>query len=265
MRAVDEVSPILPKLTLGMIDADVSNLGWKQTGKDLYPVATIHRTGASAVADYVEMGQRQFSKLAETYGHTLDDFKSANNLKLADPDGKIVAEFIIRGKAIKELEWKDGEQPSRFVLAATRFVRQQALSQADGIALTAKKRLVRVITDGMTHGDSVDTIAGELEGALRALAPTRAYTIARTEIHRAASFASLTALDDMPDQESIINEWCCVWDERTRTSHEEADGQERSLGELFEVGDDMLEFPGDPNGSPEETINCRCQLLPRRV
>lgn len=26
----------------------------------------------------------------------------------------------------------------------------------------------------------------------------------------------------------------------------------------YNVGGEQLEFPGDPNGSPENTINCRC-------
>ena len=33
------------------------------------------------------------------------------------------------------------------------------------------------------------------------------------------------------------------------------------MGGMFEVGGEELEYPGDPNGSPENVIQCRCQAL----
>lgn len=49
---------------------------------------------------------------------------------------------------------------------------------------------------------------------------------------------------------------------RTRASHAEAHGQERQLGAAFEVDGEALEFPGDPNGSPGNIINCLCTEKP---
>jgi 2'-5' RNA ligase len=45
--------------------------------------------------------------------------------------------------------------------------------------------------------------------------------------------------------------------------HEEydgLDGQTVRLDDTFEVGADQLQYPGDPDGSPEEVCNCRCSL-----
>jgi hypothetical protein len=39
------------------------------------------------------------------------------------------------------------------------------------------------------------------------------------------------------------------------------DGQTVGLEEYFDVGGDQLAYPGDPDGSPEETINCRCTVI----
>ena len=54
----------------------------------------------------------------------------------------------------------------------------------------------------------------------------------------------------------------CTWntmeDDRVRPAHEDADGQEVGLNEPFEVGGETLLCPGDPNGSDENTIGCRC-------
>ena len=33
-----------------------------------------------------------------------------------------------------------------------------------------------------------------------------------------------------------------------------------AMDEKFQVGDDVLAYPGDPSGSPEEVINCRCAI-----
>ncbi len=57
--------------------------------------------------------------------------------------------------------------------------------------------------------------------------------------------------------------WHATQDDRTRDSHAEMDGQEVAMGESFITGNgNALEFPGDPNGPPEEVINCRCWREP---
>jgi uncharacterized protein with gpF-like domain len=56
-------------------------------------------------------------------------------------------------------------------------------------------------------------------------------------------------------------EWASVGDDRTRDSHLDADGQVVGLNEPFIVGGESLMFPGDPDGSEEETAGCRCWIL----
>jgi uncharacterized protein with gpF-like domain len=61
----------------------------------------------------------------------------------------------------------------------------------------------------------------------------------------------------------VDKEWISVNDRRRRASHAVLEGQVREVNEPFSNG---LMFPGDPNGSADETINCRCNivLVPRR-
>ena len=45
-----------------------------------------------------------------------------------------------------------------------------------------------------------------------------------------------------------------------RASHAAIDGQMVKDGEPFYVDGEELMFPGDPNGSPGNTINCHCTM-----
>lgn len=58
-----------------------------------------------------------------------------------------------------------------------------------------------------------------------------------------------------------------VWqtrdDEQVRAAHQEAAGQVRPVGDMFDVGGFQLRYPSDPLGPPSVTRWCRCHLLYR--
>lgn len=56
--------------------------------------------------------------------------------------------------------------------------------------------------------------------------------------------------------------WLSTSDQRTRPDHVEADGQRTLLTSPFIVGGAQLQYPGDPRGPANQTIMCRCTLLP---
>lgn len=56
----------------------------------------------------------------------------------------------------------------------------------------------------------------------------------------------------------IGTQWLAALDARTRDAHRQAHGQIRPLGVPFEVGGELLLYPGDVNGSAGNVINCRC-------
>ena len=96
----------------------------------------------------------------------------------------------------------------------------------------------------------------------------RAETIVRTEVSRTFSLASQSELERGAKARVKLRKWwLTAGDERVRDSHRQA-GEDYGQGEaiawdaLFKVGEDRLLHPLDPNGSAEETINCRCVSVP---
>lgn len=57
-------------------------------------------------------------------------------------------------------------------------------------------------------------------------------------------------------------EWLTSIDGRERPEHAAANGQIVAQQDAFTVGGERLMYPGDPAGSPWNTINCRCTTLP---
>ena len=85
----------------------------------------------------------------------------------------------------------------------------------------------------------------------------RALRIARTETASAENFGLLTGLAAAGFSHI---EWITISDDRARDSH-------RANGVVIEIGDKYangLKYPGDPDGPPEEVINCRCRVVGAR-
>jgi hypothetical protein len=95
----------------------------------------------------------------------------------------------------------------------------------------------------------------------------KAERIWRTEINTAQNAAGHLALEDLnarrPGGLALLQRmWIATADERTRDDHLAAHGQIRSEDEPFEVGGEEAMYPGDPNLSPAQRINCRCREVP---
>jgi uncharacterized protein with gpF-like domain len=138
------------------------------------------------------------------------------------------------------------------------FISKTALEKAVSINKTTASLVRDAIQKGQDDGlgelEIADLIKEKTGGAI---AESRARTIARTEIHNAASYGMQAAAEET--QLPMMREWVAVEDERTREEHSQADGQQRGMDEPFDVGGEALDRPGD--GSPENSVNCRCTLI----
>lgn len=137
---------------------------------------------------------------------------------------------------------------------------RQALSarvtKVVGVNQTTEDSIRTVLQNGEDAGDTISKIAANVRDVFDQASGYRAETVARTEglgaINESAHLAA--------EQSGVVaqKEWLAISDDRTRPSHEDADGETVEMDDVFSMG---LAFPGDPEGDPEETINCRCTVL----
>jgi hypothetical protein len=142
---------------------------------------------------------------------------------------------------------------------ALQYIGQEAVRRRiQQVTETTRRQIVGAVDRGYRDGSPLPEVASSIRGFIPAIARYRADAIARTETHGAANYGSNEAakLTGLP----LRREWLSAEDERTRETHKEADGQIVGQDEAFSVGGELLMYPGDPSGSPEETVNCRCTL-----
>ena len=116
---------------------------------------------------------------------------------------------------------------------------------------------MRAVTDLLGSASAVGA-----KGAMKFVADGVAYRaemITRTELLRAYNMASFGRAQDAKAAGVTKHEWRTAGDGRVRASHEALDGMVVEVGEEFAPG---LRFPLDPQGDAEETIGCRCAVIP---
>jgi hypothetical protein len=87
----------------------------------------------------------------------------------------------------------------------------------------------------------------------------QALRIARTETTASSNFAAIKTAQN--SNLVLQKEWISVMDKRTRLDHFEINETKVELDEAFVMQSGaLLQYPGDPNGTAKEVINCRCTI-----
>lgn len=141
-----------------------------------------------------------------------------------------------------------------------------------GLTKDAAAKLNAAIQRAFLGGQSVSdviaqvgrSISGDKFTGLFGPIGDRAETVALNEILRVHSIAGQARLEDLQASvPSVKKQWIHIMAARVpRLAHIHASGQVRDVSEPFLVGGEELMYPRDPNGSPENTINCHCLLAP---
>lgn len=143
------------------------------------------------------------------------------------------------------------------------FLKDTAFRFADNLNETTLAILRKELLEAILNGEGIDAIQLRVQSVfadtVRGAAP-RARTIARTSATSIFNGGQTLAFEQEKAEIETI-EWLSSHDNRVRTSHTKADGQQREIGRQFRVGGALLKFPGDPNAPAREIINCRCTIV----
>jgi hypothetical protein len=150
---------------------------------------------------------------------------------------------------------------SPLVQAAVEWIRANGVREAALLSNTSRKKIAEQIRIGVSKNESAEQIAQRIRKHYKSIRQGRADTIARTEVHAAANYGSLSGAKEADP--SLAKIWVDTPDGRTRDAHVGAGGQKRRLNEPFTVDGEKLMHPGDSSmgASAENLANCRCSLF----
>lgn len=169
---------------------------------------------------------------------------------------RIMAEGGARGASLARLGFNlDMDNPT--AQAMLRDMRQKFSKSVSNTTWTSLKNDLIV---GMKEGDGIVALAGRV-GNVMGTRRVDSLQIARTEVIGAYNGGLVEVWNQ---SETVTGKgWLTAGDEHVRESHEDLDGEVRSLNGSFEVYEGAaLRYPGDPAGAASEIINCRCSLTP---
>jgi HK97 family phage portal protein len=146
-----------------------------------------------------------------------------------------------------------------------KWIDKQGLKKAKEINTTTydslRKKLIEEMSASISDGDGLAAMTSRImevcDGVYDTMDKSRATLIARTESASTVN-AGTYAVYDIEGVKQI--EWLSVRDDRTREAHVDVDGQTVKIGDKFDVGGDMMEYPGDPSASAGNLCNCRCTI-----
>lgn len=156
----------------------------------------------------------------------------------------------------------------------SKWVTKNGLNKAKQINETTYEDLLKElqisigasIDAGSSQREIVKNLLSITDGVYDNMSRARAELIARTESASSVNAGTYATYKVAGVQKK---EWLSLRDDRTRGQedgdefdHFSMDGTVVDMDEKFDVGDEMLDYPGDPSGSAGNVCNCRCTTLP---
>jgi hypothetical protein len=160
------------------------------------------------------------------------------------------------------------DQGGIFAASLSQFIETNAAERVTMITDTTRVLInsaIQQATEEQTGPAGMAKLIRQASGGI--IAARRAKVIARTETHSAAQFGSNAAALSTGLQ--LRKFWVDSRDERTRPDHVQARKDSRrdivTADQPFNVGGEALMYPGDPAGSAEQIVNCRCASIYRPI
>jgi uncharacterized protein with gpF-like domain len=158
-------------------------------------------------------------------------------------------------------EFTDDKFEPLFLKNVTEYLAQkEVLNRIVTVKKTYLKRIQTLLKNRLAEGQTIQQASREIKKLVNQpnFNKAEALRIARTETTAAANFAATQSGE--VSGFVMEKEWISFIDGRTRDDHISADGQRVPQNEAFSVGGEKLMYPGAPNGSAGNVINCRCAV-----
>lgn len=126
----------------------------------------------------------------------------------------------------------------------------------DAIPETTYADLKGSLDEGVAAGENIAQLQERVLHIMGGKIESTPETIARTEVVSSMNAGTHSAWKGS----GVVDkrQWLATLDKRVRDTHAEAHGQTVGIDEPYNVGGEDLMYPGDPAGSGENVINCRC-------
>ena len=150
---------------------------------------------------------------------------------------------------------------SSWLAAVRNALNRFALIFVTDISRTTREQILAIFDKAAQEGWSYEKIAQVMLES--GMAQRRARVIARTEVHRGGMLGSLEGARSLPYEAQKV--WVSGSGNRVRREprdrfdHVELQGQTRDLEVPFRNEEDIM-YPGDPNASKGNSIQCRCVM-----
>ena len=210
----------------------------------------------AAAKEYRNSGTPNFFHLVDEHQNQLFDSLKAHYAKVIPAFGALSL------SQVKSRRFKNSEEDDLFSTLTQRWVHTEGLKRSKLIADTTEADVLSAISSGLDDGLGTSEIADNIQDVTE-LSDFRAEMIARTETHAAANYASVESVRNAEDKLGVkmLKSWLPTLDSRTRQAHADMEGSDTiEMDEKFIVDGEEMDRPGDPAGSPDNTINCRCTL-----
>jgi hypothetical protein len=223
-----------------------------ELNKEWSRAASMVANGKRNVTSAVTSGKKRMQGILDTYyrkagrmfGDDVLDAMERQNLIEKSTDG-------YEAKGIRDDYW------SAFI----DWARSEAATQVKGINATTTRQISTIIAQGVHDQKGIKEIARDIRKKSRIKNPTRALTIARTEMLKGMNKSIDSSIEATGVK--MRREWSALFDTRVRNAHKVSDGQKRSQKVAFRVGGEKLMYPGDTSlgASAKNIVNCRCTLM----
>jgi hypothetical protein len=232
----------------------------------------VERAARQVIENALALADKAFDRATATFDNAVLQADDIDLTPLLDTIGGIHSQAAQEQANLTNVTLLARADPAEaYARRALRYlatVRNRLVGTSDAVweALRAE------LATGIARGESIANLSLRIDDALAWTgAPNwkaRATTIARTETIGAYNNGHLDgarANQDTFGDAVIYKTWLATGDDKTRDTHAEAEATYSAdpipIDEYFAVGGDTLDSPGDPAGSPEEVINCRCTML----